>query len=100
MVKKTKRYSAKTKGRMMIIFMFFGVIIFTLGYTFFVNFREVRKLDRLMIRLEDDYLLLLDEEERLEGDIKRLKDPDYIARYVREKYMYSKEGELILRIVE
>ena len=25
-------------------------------------------------------------------------DPDYIARYAREKYSYSKEGEIILRI--
>ena len=43
---------------------------------------------------------LLDEEETVQADIKRLSDPDYIARYVREKYMYSKEGELILRIKE
>jgi cell division protein FtsB len=28
----------------------------------------------------------------------KLEDPDYIAKYVREKYFYSKEGEVILRI--
>ena len=31
-------------------------------------------------------------------NILKLNDPDYIAKYVREKYFYSKEGELILRI--
>lgn len=100
MVKRKKRYSAKTKSRMVVIFMFFGLIIVTLGYTFIVNIREIRDLDKEMVILDDDYSVLLDEEERLEADIKRLQDPEYIARYVREKYLYSKEGELILRIVE
>ena len=31
-------------------------------------------------------------------DIKKLNDPDYVARYAREKYLYSKNGELIIRI--
>ena len=48
--------------------------------------------------LEKEYLSLLSEEARLEADIKRLKDPEYIARYVREKYLYSKDGEIIIRI--
>jgi putative chitinase len=29
-----------------------------------------------------------------------IKDPDYVARYAREKYMYSKDGEIILRLPE
>ena len=41
---------------------------------------------------------LKEEEEVLNSDIKRLQDPDYVARYAREKYLYSKEGELIIRI--
>ena len=36
--------------------------------------------------------------EELELDIRKLEDPDYIAKYVREKYFYSKDGELILRM--
>ena len=38
------------------------------------------------------------EKEVLETDIQKLEDPDYIAKYVREKYFYSKDGELILRM--
>ena len=33
-------------------------------------------------------------------DVEKLEDPDYIARYAREKYMYSKDGEIILRLPE
>ena len=33
-------------------------------------------------------------------DANKLQDPDYIARYAREKYLYSKDGEFILKIPE
>ena len=48
--------------------------------------------------LKHQIAILAKEKENLELDIQRLNDPDYIAKYVREKYFYSKEGELILRM--
>ena len=39
-----------------------------------------------------------DKEEALKVDADKLQDPDYIARYAREKYLYSKDGEFILRL--
>lgn len=50
--------------------------------------------------LEEKMLSLREKEEELKVDVEKLKDPDYIARYAREKYMYSKDGEIILRIPE
>lgn len=50
--------------------------------------------------LEQKYQDLLKEEETLSSDIIKLKDPDYIARFAREKYLYSKNGEIIIRIAE
>ena len=41
---------------------------------------------------------LASEKETLEADILKLNDSDYIAKYVREKYFYSKKDEIILRI--
>lgn len=48
--------------------------------------------------MNDKLISLKDEQEILNSDIKKLEDPDYVARYAREKYMYSKDGELIIRI--
>ena len=48
--------------------------------------------------LEDKLADLKDNEEKLESEINRLQDPEYLARYAREKYFYSKENELIIRI--
>ena len=49
---------------------------------------------------DEEILTLKDDGERLEADIKRHQDPEYRAKYVREKYLYSRDGELILRIIE
>ena len=43
---------------------------------------------------------LREKEEKLKVDANKLQNPDYIARYAREKYLYSKEGEYILQIPE
>ena len=48
--------------------------------------------------LDEKLLTLKDEEEELKVDVEKLQDPDYVARYAREKYLYSKDGEFILRI--
>lgn len=100
MVKKRKRYTAKTTGRMIIIFLFFVTIISTLGYTLFNNLCKINDIEKKLEELEEEKIALSEEEERLEADIKRLSDPEYIARYAREKYFYSKEGEIILRMDE
>lgn len=50
--------------------------------------------------LEKKILALKTEEEELTVDVERLQDPEYIARYLREKYFYSKNGEYIIRIPE
>lgn len=41
---------------------------------------------------------LKDEEVTLTDDVEKLKNPEYAARYAREKYLYSKNGEKILKI--
>lgn len=37
-------------------------------------------------------------EASLSIDIQKLKDPEYLAKYARENYSYSKDGEYIIRI--
>ena len=83
---------------MFVIFLFFIAIISTLGYTLVFNVYQIIDMKLKIISLNEEKKLLKDEEMVIEADIKRLQDPEYIARYAREKYFYSKEGEIILRI--
>ena len=55
------------------------------------KYKEARELEKEMV-------LLGDREEELNNEIIKLQDKDYLARYAREKYFYSKNGELIIRI--
>lgn len=48
--------------------------------------------------LEQKYKEILEEEELLKSEINKLQDEEYIARYAREKFLYSKDGELIIKI--
>ena len=100
MVKKRKKYTATTKGRMFIVFVIFVFVIVTLGYTIILNFKQINDIKKELYALEAEKCSLLEEEEELEADIKRLSDPLYVARYAREKFFYSKDGEIILRIKE
>lgn len=50
--------------------------------------------------LNEKMLALREKEAELKVDANKLEDPDYVARYAREKYMYSKEGEIIIRLPE
>ncbi len=100
MVKKKKKYTVKTKGRMFVIFMFFGAIIITLGFTFLRDLKRINDMNSQMKNLKIEKEQLMDEEDMIQADIKKLSDSSYIARYAREKYFYSKEGEFILRIKE
>ena len=45
-----------------------------------------------------DFGLLLSEEEKLQSEVTKLQDDDYILRYAKEKFLYSENGELIIRM--
>ncbi len=49
-------------------------------------------------KLESKLLNLKEEEQRLAVDVKKLQNPEYVARYLREKFLYSKEGEYIIKL--
>lgn len=48
--------------------------------------------------LSKKYNSLLNEEKKLSSEVIKLQDSDYVARYAKEKYMYSADGETIIRI--
>ena len=54
---------------------------------------ETNKLNNLYSSLQDDG-------DKLKSEITKLHDPEYIARYARENYDYSKDGEIIIKIVD
>lgn len=94
------REKSKLRYRLLLFFpacfLILLVVIGSIGKTWVQiakKYDEKRILDEMIISLKE-------KEEALKVDVDRLNDPDYIARYAREKYMYSKDGEIILRLPE
>jgi cell division protein DivIC len=94
--KKKTKLSVKIRlGMFLILFILF---ISILGYNCILNLVKLKELKDEKVRLEEQIVYLADEKENLEADVERLSDSTYIARYAREKYLYSKSDEIILRI--
>ena len=78
---------------LIILLIVMGMSVSKVIFQIYDKYNEASKLE---VQLAD----LKDNEEKLESEINRLQDPEYLARYAREKYFYSKENELIIRIPE
>ena len=99
MTKRRKR--VKKKARRIVTFGFVSIIlIVVITLALGGVFLEIVDKYKEKKDLENKLLLLEDKKKELENNVNKLEDPEYLARYAREKYFYSKDGEYILRIPE
>lgn len=93
-----KRITKKTKRRLTflsgIILLLVGVIISSV----FKDMCQVVKNKNEIAVLTDKYNTLLHEEESLQSEITKLQDSEYVARYAREKFLYSLPNEVIIKL--
>ena len=93
-----KRATKKDKRRILVLI----VILIPLLVLFISNVwkysTQILKNIETKKELDVTYKEKLKEEEKLQSEIIKLQDPDYVARYAREKYLYSKDGEIIIKI--
>ena len=96
MAKIKKRFRLR-KRSILIGFTSIFVIVFM---TFSIGKYWVEIYDKYQEKkeLEKELTALKEKEEELQVDANKLQNPDYVARYAREKYLYSKDGEYILQI--
>ncbi len=89
--KKSKRRLAifGTLSIVMIVYAIFTTIYY--GANLFKVKNEKKSLETQLKDLQND-------EENLRIEIQKLKDPEYVARYARENYLYSKDGEYIIKL--
>ena len=92
----------KAKSRRRMLFLGLTSIIVIVATTFTIGKYWIEIYDKYQEknRLEKELVSLKNKEKKLKVDANKLRDPDYIARYAREKYLYSKDGEFILKIPE
>lgn len=90
----------KTRRRMLLLGLSSIVVIFVMTFTIGKYWVEIFEKYQEKKELDKELTLLKEKEEELKVDANKLQNPDYVARYAREKYRYSKDGEFILQIPE
>ena len=98
--KKNKKITKDSKRRLIIFRTASLIIMLYFFITTISNIITIHKLNKQYNSLENELNILKAEEKVLKTDIEKLKDPDYLARYARENYSYSKDGEYVIKIEE
>ena len=98
-MKKKKTNKGAVRRMSLLFIVFLSVMVYT-GYVTFISCGKI--IDKYQEKkiLEEKYASLIEEEKILEKEVSKLQDPEYIAKYAREKYLYSADGEYIIKIVE
>lgn len=90
----------KYRRRLFIYVLILVGIIGMLAFSCFNTWQMIFENRRMKTELEKKYNALMDKEETLSGEVVKLQDPEYVAKYAREKYLYTKDGELIIDMSE
>lgn len=98
---KQKNKPRRTKKKIL-RFVIFGLLSFCFIVYFFsmvVNISvEIKEKYKEKDNLNTELNELKEKEEELSTDVQKLQDPEYVARYLREKYYYSKSDEFIIKL--
>ena len=92
-IKKTK----KEKNRIFIISLTIILLLGLLVGSVYKDWKQILKNRRVEAELTQKYATLLDDEIKLNAEITKLQDDSYLARYAKEKYMLSSEGDTIIK---
>ncbi len=88
----------KRKSRFVLLLVcVIGIIVVFVG-TIFKDWLQIVDNKQSLAAMNVHYEELLEEEASLTSEVTKLHDRDYIARYARERYMYSLPGEIIIKM--
>lgn len=76
------------------------LVILLFVYNLISYISSVSALEKKEQDLKNKLVELEKNNVNLKEEIEKLKNPDYLAKYARENFLYSKEGEYIIRIDE
>ena len=95
--KKKKTLNVKNIMRIFVMPLSLLIIVsfFFTGFKYSVSiyskYKEKEKLSKELIELKE-------REQKLAVDVEKLQDQEYVGRYLREKFLYSKSDEYIIKI--
>lgn len=95
-----RKITRKTKRRLLLITFITSVILFAFVINLWKMFSQVISKNKEAVFLRSEIERLEEEEAYLKIEVEKLNDPEYVARYARERFLYSKDGEFTIKIPE
>lgn len=92
-----RKVPLKSRRRLIVFGSLSILAIFSFIYSLISYTYQIKSLSKSEKRLEQDLAQLKLSETDLKSEIQKLQDPDYVARYARENYLYSKNDEYIIK---
>lgn len=93
-----KKLTKKSKRRVLLISVVTIGLISLLLFNTFKVWGQILQIKKDKSFYTAELKKLKEEEDYLKVEVEKLQDSDYVARYAREQYLYSKEGEFTIRI--
>ena len=97
-IRMTKKITKKSKRRVLLIFVVTIVLSSLLLVNWFSVWNQLLEKRKEKLFYTEQLAKLEEENAYLKVEVEKLQDPDYVARYAREQYLYSKDGEFNIRI--
>lgn len=93
-----KKKSKKEKKRLIIISLAIILLLALLVSSVYQDWVQILENKALVIAKNNEYEDLLEQEASLTSEITKLQDSEYLARYAKEKFMFSADGDTIIRM--
>lgn len=95
-----RRKSKKEKRRLFLITFLIVSLSAFLIKSVFSDWVQIMRNNKEIHTLNTQKKILLDDEASLKAEVTKLENPEYVARYAREKFLYSMPDEIIIRVNE
>lgn len=92
-----KKVTKKEKRRLTLFVLTFIFIITFMCINIFPDWLKIMANKKEVSLLQSSYEELLDNEEALKAEVQKLQNPEYVERYAKEKFLYTKDNEIIIR---
>ena len=93
-----RKESQKTKFRVTFLTIGFIISIVIFGSTLITYLSQINSNKTEIASLQEKYNEELELEEDYKDQINKLQDPEYVARRIREKHLYSGKNEIVIKI--
>ena len=97
---KKNKFSIQARRRLFFLRPICLFLLFFVAITFISNTIRLYQLNNEKKEKEEEYIKQQEKSDYLKNEIIKLNDPEYLAKFARENYSYSKDGELIIKIDE